>query len=201
MPRATEKDVDDNVDTPIKQRLVGLSVLVALAAIFLPMILDGSGREGHVRVDMDIPPEPVFPAPERLPPLPSTPEPSVTTEPAEPPAQAAPEPERPPRREAVVRAAPEVEAAPVVTAEPAPPVAATGWAVQVGSFSEQARARSLGDQLKKAGFEPFIEPFSAGEGTVYRVKVGPAAERSAAETLAARLEKEQGLKGLVVSQE
>ena len=187
------------MDTPIKQRLVGLSVLVALAAIFLPMILDGSGREGHVRVDMEIPPEPVFPAPERLPPLPSTPEPTVTTEPAAPSTGA--EPQHPPRREAVVRAAPEPEAAPPTPTEPAAPIATTGWAVQVGSFSERARARSLRDELSKAGFDTFIEPFSAGEGTVYRVKVGPTDERSAAEALGARLEKEQGLKGLVVSQE
>ena len=178
-------------------------MLVALAAIFLPMILDGSGRQGHVRVDMDIPPEPVFPAPERLPPLPTTPEPEAATEPA---AEPSPEPERPARREAVVRAAPEPSdtqaQAPAESTQPMATEKATGWVVQVGSFSEKPRARALQAQLKEAGFAAFIEPFSAGEGTVYRVKVGPAAaERSDAEALGDRLQTEQGLKVLVVSQQ
>lgn len=189
------------MDTPIKQRLIGLSVLVALAAIFLPMILDGSGRQGHVRVDMDIPPEPVFPAPERLPPLPVEPEPSATTEPAAPAPEVKPEPERPQRREAVVRTAPDTKTESAAPVTPVEPAVAGGWAVQVGSFSEQPRARSLKEQLKQAGFDAFVEPFSAGEGTVYRVKVGPVAERSAAEALGERLEREQDLKVLVVSQQ
>ena len=186
-------------------------MLVALAAIFLPMILDGSGREGHVRIDMDIPPEPVFPAPERLPPLPTVSEPTGRTAPAEPeveapaeppaepeveaPAEPPAEPTRPPRQEAVIRAVPEASAPAETPAE-----VTAGWAVQVGSFSQQERARALRDKLKDAGFAAFIEPFDAGNGTVYRVKVGPEAERADAEKLGERLEKEQGLKVLVVSQ-
>ena len=197
------------MDTPIKQRLIGLSVLIALAAIFLPMLLDGSGREGHVRVDMEIPPEPVFPVPERLPVLPATPEPAARTAPAEPSAVEEPAATPAPRREGVVRAVPESEPAPAPAAEPAAPAAKEpaapaaaepGFAVQVGSFSEEARARSLRDSLRTAGFEAFIEPFSSADGRVYRVKVGPVSERDAAVALAARIETSQGLKGLVVSQ-
>lgn len=49
----------------MKQRLVGAIVLVALAVIFLPMLLDGSGRSGPRDVAIDIPKRPQ-PPPNRL---------------------------------------------------------------------------------------------------------------------------------------
>ena len=49
------------MDQNTKNRLVGVIVIFALAVIFLPMILDGSGvrREQH---DVVIPPQPLVPA-------------------------------------------------------------------------------------------------------------------------------------------
>lgn len=190
------------MDTPIKQRLVGLAVLIALAAIFLPMLLDGSGREGHVRVDMDIPPEPLFPAPERLPERPTAPEPVERSLPAGAPApEQAPEPAPTPVETARPRPAePVARATPSAPAERGEAVTEEGWVVQVGSFSEEGRAQTLRRSLREKGFEAFVEPFSSGEIHVYRVKVGPPAARADAEGLAVRLDQEQGLKGLVVSQ-
>lgn len=190
------------MDTPIKQRLVGLAVLIALAAIFLPMLLDGSGREGHVRVDMDIPPEPLFPAPARLPERPTVPEPVERSLPAEAPApEQAPESAPAPAETARPRPAESVaRATPSAPAERGEAVTEEGWVVQVGSFSEEGRAQTLRKSLREKGFEAFVEPFSSGEIHVYRVKVGPPAARADAEGLAVRLEQEQGLKGLVVSQ-
>lgn len=49
----------------MKQRLVGAVVLVALAVIFLPMLLDGSGQSGPRDVAIDIPDQPQ-PPPNRL---------------------------------------------------------------------------------------------------------------------------------------
>lgn len=46
----------------MKQRLVGAIVLVALAVIFLPMLLDGSGQSGPRDVAIDIPDQPQAPA-------------------------------------------------------------------------------------------------------------------------------------------
>ena len=82
----------------LKQRLVGAVVLIALAVIFLPMLLDGSGRSGHVSMEMEIPPEPAYDVPSRLPPLP---EPESEPVPAESTQRGAP------RREASARALPE----------------------------------------------------------------------------------------------
>lgn len=190
------------MDTPIKQRLVGLAVLIALAAIFLPMLLDGSGREGHVRVDMDIPPEPLFPAPERLPVRPTIPEPVERTLPAGALApEQAPEPAPTPAETARPRPAePVARAMPSAPAERGEAAIEEGWVVQVGSFSEEGRAQTLHKRLREKGFEAFVEPFTSGEMHVYRVKVGPPAARADAEGLAVRLEQELGLKGLVVLQ-
>jgi len=56
------------MDLALKYRIVGAIVLVSLAVIFVPIVLDGSGHEsadgsGHrqnIRSDLNIPPEPEF---------------------------------------------------------------------------------------------------------------------------------------------
>lgn len=44
------------MDLALKQRLVGATVLIALAVIFLPMLLDGSGTPERLDVEVEIPP-------------------------------------------------------------------------------------------------------------------------------------------------
>ncbi len=48
----------------LKQRLVGAIVLVALAVIFVPMLLDGDGRQAGERVSVEIPESPDDPDPD-----------------------------------------------------------------------------------------------------------------------------------------
>lgn len=201
------------VETPLKQRLVGAAVLVALAVIFLPMLLDGAGREARLSLSEPVPPEPVFerpvPAPiqeQRLAPAPApqtaAPPPSVVRE--------SPMPSTsPPQPRPQARAVPEAAPAPPPPAEPrSPPVARTpepgtpvagGWVVQVGSFGQEANARGEADRLRRAGFPAFVERTSADGRVLYRVKVGPELERHAAQTLQTRLQDEQSLRGIVVS--
>ncbi len=50
------------METQLKQRLVGITVIFALAVIFLPMILDGSGRKMK-QLDIAIPPPPQISSP------------------------------------------------------------------------------------------------------------------------------------------
>lgn len=50
------------MDSALKQRLVGAIVLVALAVIFLPMMLDGSGTSGPREIAIEIPAQPEPPA-------------------------------------------------------------------------------------------------------------------------------------------
>jgi DedD protein len=208
------------VDPRLKQRLVGAAVLLALAVIFLPMLLDGGGRDAEVTLREAIPPEPEFPRPETVAPLaldaPPEQQPAETRPPPRtearsvpapealperpvsppPPAEPAPESEPEPTQEAAARPAPEpAPASPPVDAAGSP----GGFAVQVGSFGEEANALAERDRLRGAGFSAFVEPARAQDRAFYRVKIGPVAERSEAERLRDRIREQMQLQGIVVA--
>ena len=65
----------------------------------------------------------------------------------------------------------------------AKPVAPTSraWAVQMGSFSKESTAQKMVSDLKERGHDAFVMPVKSGATTLYRVRVGPVAERAAAE--------------------
>jgi DedD protein len=188
---------------------VGALVLVALAVIFVPMILDGSGRTSRVNLDLDIPPQPVYPAPERMPALPqAAPEPEMLPEPAEgtvqPEPAAVPEPaaEQPapePKPAPKPQPKPEPKAQPKPEAKPVPAEEPVAWVVQLGSFGAKDNAEGLVEKLRKAGFAAFLEPYTAEGKPMYRVKVGPSTKREAAEALRDRIAREQSINGIVVS--
>jgi DedD protein len=46
------------MDSALKQRLIGAAVLVVLAVIFLPMVLDGTTGEGDEAISLDVPAQP-----------------------------------------------------------------------------------------------------------------------------------------------
>ena len=98
-------------------------------------------------------------------------------------------------------AAAESPAATVVEPEPAPDTptrSATGmWAVQLGSFSNEANAERLAADLRQEGFAAFLSKLSTNSGELHRVRVGPQRDREAAEIMLARLER-SGQKGQVV---
>jgi DedD protein len=48
------------MDILLKQRLIGAVVLIALAVIFVPVLLDGTGWRERRSLDAEIPPEPEF---------------------------------------------------------------------------------------------------------------------------------------------
>lgn len=76
----------------------------------------------------------------------------------------------------------------------------SGWAVQVGSFSERDNAMLLLDKLRSSGFAAFQERGASAGEPVFRVKVGPELNRERAEALQVRLRDQQNLPGIVVSQ-
>ena len=58
------------------------------------------------------------------------------------------------------------------------------WAIQVGSYSSRKMAQELTDSLLESGQPAFLIPVTAGQGTLYRVRVGPFDNReTAASTL------------------
>lgn len=198
-------------DINLKQRLVGAVVLVSLAVIFIPMILDGRDPTVNYITKSNIPPKPErdfvsrviplnpspVPQPELLSEAPAvetglqvdTPPAETDTEtPAE--APAAPKPVAKPKPEAVVAAKPEI----VVK----PKTGLSAWAVQVGSFSSMENAYALRDKLRKQGFTVFVDTIYSKDTPVFRVRVGPEIKREQADALQAKLAKQLKAKPIVV---
>jgi DedD protein len=119
------------------------------------------------------------------------PEPNVVTPPAAKPA-AKPAAQPVPAQVAETRpSVPESDVAPA-------PQARGGYSVQVGAFGTDASARKLVNDLKSDGYSAYIAPLSKGGKTLHRVRVGPAADKAAADNLAVKL-KSRGLPVAVVS--
>ncbi len=86
-------------------------------------------------------------------------------------------------REAAAEPAPAPAAAPPES-DPAP----GGWAVQLGSFSDQDNAERLSGQLRSEGYSVFVSRVATGGRTMHRVRVGPVADKDEAQALADRLD-------------
>lgn len=212
------------MNSALKQRLVGAIVLVALAVIFLPMLLDGSGNSDPVSVVIEIPEE------------------------ADPPENRLDEPAMELEGNGEARAGDDNagEAGEGESSEGGLPLdegeagdvalkdadrsgqdadrngdddtgrasgsnesegesgngdgdADEGWAVQVGSFSRETNALVLRDQLREAGFDAFARQSGSNGDAIWRVRVGPVPTRDEAESLGQRVEDERGESVLVVS--
>ena len=79
--------------------------------------------------------------------------------------------------------------APVTTAVGPVSLKGPGWVVQVASLSTASNAVSHEKKLRGSGFPAFTEKASVGGKIWYRVRVGPEAKRQAASRLAAKLKR------------
>jgi cell division septation protein DedD len=83
--------------------------------------------------------------------------------------------------------------------KPATPMPkASGFAVQLAAPSVEADANTLRDKAKAAGFTAFVQRVETEGGVRYRVRVGPVADRSAAESLRDSVNQKLGASGIVV---
>jgi len=189
------------VNIQLKQRLVGAVVLVSLAVILIPMLLPGEGRLGQTPQGSSIPAEPDY----RFTPLPEAPPAPPLAEAPPVPQETLPQPAKKPPKAAAAKidtrpdlpldaATPKQK--PVAASKDGP---ATGWVVQVGSFSRAPNAHALRDKLRKQGHAAFVEAVKDKSGKpVFRVRVGPEVRRDLAEELQQRLARDAGLKGIVL---
>lgn len=92
-----------------------------------------------------------------------------------------------PARREPARAAPEKTPAPSSVTSPAAAAPVTGWSIQVGSFASRDNAERLTGELKRAGYRSFVTEGTSGGRKLYRVRVGPEADRASAQALAERL--------------
>jgi DedD protein len=65
-----------------------------------------------------------------------------------------------------------------------------GWAVQLGSFASHANAEKLVHQLKARDSSAYVSSSGKGASLRYRVRIGPLADRSAAERAQLKLKKD-----------
>lgn len=205
------------MDIAVKERLIGAAVLVAIVVLVVPALLRGPRppaepaptAAGDVRVvEIDLAgsgatKEEPLPGPSDLTepePVPSaTGVPVSGGEPA--PGDAAqagmgsPEAVEGPRQgptEAETAAA-----APAAPAAASPP--GSGWAVQLAALSKQETAAQMVAELRQKGYPAFVLEHRADGRVLYRVRVGPEAQRERAEVLARRLQ-DDGFKPAVVEQ-
>jgi len=210
------------MDRGLKERLVGAAVLVALAVIFIPMLLDDSPSGPGPITGTNIPERPdaedgfssriipVKPEPVEV----ELPESRVADDAAAEPQTAEPVSQPPPAEGGAE--APESDAATatepsgdeqepaLTTAMPAPETATdtgkpSGWVIQLGSFSQETNARELDEKLREAGYPAFVEPVTQSGKRVYRVRVGPEVMRGDAEKVRDKIATDFDIKGIVVS--
>ena len=212
-----------------KERLIGALVLVMLAVIIIPLVLDDSIPQETTIDETNIPPRPEFEFASKIVPLPPAP-PGKQERQAEGGSPATGREGRAPAAQSTATAPAPVEPAadgqegakaggsdaggadPGTGASTPAPVAGTGaakqeavvgmtaWVVQLGSFGSEENATALNDRLRKAGFASFTEPLKQGDGSVsWRVRVGPELRRSDAQTLRERISKSIGIDGIIVA--
>jgi DedD protein len=75
-------------------------------------------------------------------------------------------------------------------ADSGPPQARHGWAVQLGSFASRSNADKLVHQLKAHSSSVYVIAGGAGPSLRYRVRMGPLADRGAAERAVVKLKAE-----------
>lgn len=200
------------MDAGLKQRLVGAAVLVAVAVIVVPMLLDGGYRPPNVNT-RDMAPMPADQLPQTVEPLPpetvdvidrgvvapptelesslEVPPPRVTTAAPVPPVRKPRPVEQPAQIESRVERSPPPSAV-------VPPAAVERWAVQLGSFSSRDNADLLVRRLESVGTKAHIVQIKEAHGVSFRVRAGPTDGRAAALDLRNRLAKSPDLRGILV---
>lgn len=77
-------------------------------------------------------------------------------------------------------------------------VSASGFAVQLGAFANQGDAQALVARARAAGFTAFDQRVPTANGVLWRVRLGPMADRAQAERLQSDAASRLGVSGIVV---
>ena len=177
----------------LKKRLIGAAVLVSLAVIFIPMLLEEETTIDGTIYSSNIPDrkavefkkprlseEDLLKKKQELD-FGTTIKPATDTE----------------VKEVVINPSNEDSSAapskPVTTR-----VGLTSWMIQAGSFSSQDNADKVLDQLRQAGYDTHLEAAQVKSKTVYRVRVGPEIDRNKADEIASAISKKFFLSAKVI---
>lgn len=199
-----------------KHRIIGAIILVALAVIFIPMLLDETQPPPDLKGAPEIPERPATPETKVVVKPVMSPDAKDKEKPDVPPAVAparGPEPE--PRTDSGGEAFQPVAPAPdkadtqAATAQPSKPQKADktdkvekavtkGWVVQVGVYSNRDNAARVESRLKSHGHTVREEHIKIATGTAVRLRVGPYRDKATAQKARDQIEKDVGEKAAVL---
>jgi len=180
------------VEEPLKRRLIGATVLVSSAIIFVPLFFEDAKRlDAFEQTWIEIPQEPVVKfnsdllnvKVEEPTPVLRTVSKTILVEDKK-------------DKDKVIKE-------PVITAAkieaPKQKVGISAWVIQVGSFSKETNAQKLVARLRQAHFDTMDpEQVDLRGRVLYRVRVGPVVQQKKAKKLLPGIEKVSGLKGRIV---
>ena len=184
-----------------------MAVIFALAVIFLPMILDGSGVR-KAKFEVVIPPQPVVSAnPEfdqkiieleaSVEDLPELEARYVDEQSSENRIERKTEAEAE-TTVSVAKAKP--KPAPKPTSEPR--VGGENWVLQVGSFQDRGKAMLQRDKLRKSNIAAvFIEQFNNNNKVSYRVRLGPFVDRDLTRIAQNKIRAKHNIDGIIMKYE
>ena len=193
----------------IKNRLVGIIVIFALAVIFLPMILDGSGMRKE-KFEIVIPPPPVVDSnPQfdtkiielnaKADAIPELDERFVDEVSSENRVKRTPVTDEVPEKQKLKPKSSPAPAAAVV--EPAK-VGGISWVLQVGSFQDRDKALVQRDKLRKSNISAvFIEQFNVKNKPSYRVRLGPFVNREQTQVAQNKIKAKHNIDGIIMKYE
>jgi len=196
------------MDRNLKNRLVGIVVISALAVIFLPMILDGSGvRKDNFEVVIPPPPE-LAADPEfdsriidlnaKVEAIPELEQSFVDELSSETPVQPDKQQEKP------VEAEPEPDPAPAADSAGAqvPKSGGDSWVLQVGSFQDRKKALAQRDKLRNSNIAAvFIEQYNVDNKPSYRVRLGPFVSREESRVAQNKIKAKHDINGIIMKYE
>jgi DedD protein len=188
------------MDQQLKERLIGIIVLVLFAVIFIPMFFTGTNDSIlKNKENVSISKESEFIS--KLKPMTDTATDSNTEN-----IELAPVVEESLAPVVEESLAPVVEEslAPVVEEIPfnqemlkTDAVGQMNWVVQVGSFSSKDNAEKLNQKVKKAGFRSFVNPITQNDKIMHQVCLGPEYDEADAKNLLKEIKNKMKLGGIV----
>ena len=203
------------MDQNIKNRLVGIIVIFALAVIFLPMILDGSGVRKD-KLEVVIPPQPLVSANPEFEPkmielnakvdaLPDLDSRFVDENSADNQIERTKTAKVEPKSTTATKIPVEVETKPARAKADLKPTVKEGgdsWVLQVGSYKDREKALAQRDKIRKSNIAAvFIEQFKVDNKPSFRVRLGPFINRDQTKVAQNKIKAMHNIDGIIMKYE
>lgn len=179
----------------LQNRLVGTIILVALAVIFLPDILDGK-KQSSQDVFVEQPQRPAMQDVDSAQDFPServkqavTRQIEIVNE------QAIDDPQQDETRDKAENIQQQAVDAEIEQEGQQTTSQGVGWVIQLGSFRHQKNVRDLLDKLQAAGYRAFSRPVKTSSGELIKVFVGPDLQKDKLEKAVPHLKELTQLQG------